>query len=168
DLVAENAYLEIAWYYIPTIHPRKPAPRPPLRRVAPGSCSAFVATRAWTTRGKGVLGHNNWGRYWLGGPRAPIFDVARTSGHRFIMDALPGFVHSGDDFYVSDAGLMVTETTITQFYGFDPLAIPEFVRARRAIQFADGIDAWIETMSRNSNGAYANDWLIGNSKTGEI
>src|SRR5439155_12044732 len=40
--------------------------------------------------------------------------------------------------------------------------------ARRAIQFSDGIDAWLETMSRESNGAYANDWLIGDRKTGEI
>src|SRR5439155_6842264 len=52
DVVAENAYLEIAWYYLPSLKPKNPPPRPPIRRTAPGSCSAFVATGSWTSGGK--------------------------------------------------------------------------------------------------------------------
>ena len=52
------------------------------------------------------------------------------------MDCMPGFIHSGDDFVVSAAGIVITETTITQFKGFNPQGIPEFVRARKAAQYA--------------------------------
>ena len=171
DLVAENAYLEIAWYYIPSLRKLRPPaspPRPPVRNLPPGSCSAFVATGSYTQGGKVVMGHNAWVGYWLGKRWTAIIDLVPSHGHRVLMDAIPGLVHSGDDFYISDAGLMVTETTITQFHGFDPLAVPEFVRARRAIQFAETLDEWIAVMSRESNGAYANDWLLGDRKSGEI
>jgi hypothetical protein len=166
DVVAANAYLEIAWYYVPKI--RETAPAVGVRGKPPGQCSAFIATGSWTAGGRVVMAHNAWIGYWLGRRWNVVLDVVPTTGHRFIMDALPGYVHSGDDFYISDAGLMVTETTITEFHGFDQLAIPEFVRARRAIQFSDSIDQWIEIMSRESNGAYANDWLVGDRKTGAI
>jgi len=84
------------------------------------------------------------------------------------MDALPGFIHSGDDFYINSAGLIVTETTITQFKGFDTAGVAEFVRARAAIQYATSIDDWAAIMMEKNNGGYANDWLIGDNKTGEI
>jgi hypothetical protein len=185
DIVGANAFLEIAWYYIPKLRQPIggagpvgasesgggvfPAVRAAsVRRKPAGMCSAFIATGSFTAGGRVVMAHNAWVSYWLGRRWNVILDVAPTSGHRFIMDALPGFVHSGDDFYLSDSGLMVTETTITEFRGFDPLAVPEFVRARRAIQSADSIDQWIEIMSRESNGAYANDWLIGDRRSGDI
>ena len=44
-----------------------------------------------------------------------------------VMDGMPGLIHSGDDFGVNSAGIMITETTISQFNGFDPGGIPEFV-----------------------------------------
>jgi len=64
--------------------------------------------------------------------------------------------------------LIVTETTISQFKGFDTTGIAEFVRARKAIQYATSIDEWVATMKEKNNGGYANDWLIGDNKTGEI
>jgi hypothetical protein len=181
DILAENAYTEIAWYYIPTHRQVKPlgpgTPLPPpgatasaehVRHVPPGQCSAFVATGSYTHGGKIVMAHNSWVSYWLGRSWAALVDITPARGHRFVMDTIPGMVHSGDDFYVSAAGLIVSETTITGFVGFDPLGIPEFVRARLAIQYARNIDEWIATMTKEGNGAYANDWLIGDRSTGEI
>ena len=52
------------------------------------------------------------------------------------MDGMPGLIHSGDDFGINSAGLAITETTITGFAGFDPAGIPEFARARKAMQYA--------------------------------
>ena len=51
------------------------------------------------------------------------------------MDGFPGFIHSGDDFGINSAGLAITETTISGFSGYDPSGIPEFVRARKGMQY---------------------------------
>ena len=69
---------------------------------------------------------------------------------------------------VNSAGLMVTETTISQFNGWDPDGKPEFVRARKAMQYAASIDDYVKIMLDGNNGGYANDWLLGDRKTGEI
>jgi hypothetical protein len=63
---------------------------------------------------------------------------------------------------------MITETTITQFNGFDPNAVPEFVRSRKALQYANSIDDYVRIIKQGNNGGYANDWLIGDRKTNEI
>ncbi len=84
------------------------------------------------------------------------------------MQASPGWIHSGTDFFVTDAGLVGAETTMAGLDGFDPEGVPEFSRMRRATQDADGIDAWVEIMRRGNNGGYANAWLLGDVNTGEI
>ena len=63
---------------------------------------------------------------------------------------------------------MITETTITRFEGFDPHGTPEFFRARKALQYSNSIDDYVKMMLDGNNGGYANDWLIGDNKTGEI
>jgi len=63
---------------------------------------------------------------------------------------------------------MITETTITQFEGWDPKGKPEFMRARKALQYANSIDDYVRIIKEGNNGGYANDWLIGDRKTGEI
>src|SRR5205085_6766527 len=64
-------------------------------------------------------------------------------------------------------GLMVTETTITQFVGFDPNGKPEFSRARKALQYAGTIDDYVRIMLDGNNGGYANDWLLADA-SGEV
>ena len=101
----------------------------PASRFAPGTCSGFIATGSYTADGKIAIGHNNWTDY-MGGERWNVIaDIVPQKGNHFIMDCMPGLIHSGDDFVVSAAGILITETTITQFKGFDPKGIPEFVRA---------------------------------------
>jgi hypothetical protein len=63
---------------------------------------------------------------------------------------------------------MIAETTITQFEGWNPNGVPEFVRSRRALQYANSIDDYVRLIKDSNNGGYANDWLIGDRKTGEI
>jgi hypothetical protein len=160
DIVALNGNIEIAWYYVPTLDQRDNA--------APGNCSAFIATGSYIKDGGIVMGHNAWVDYAVGERWNFVLDIVPERGHRMFMDSFPGFIHSGDDFALNDAGLMVTETTISQFKGFDANGIPEFARARRAMQYADSIDEWVRIMCEGNNGAYANSWLIGDRKTGEI
>lgn len=161
DILAMNADLEMPGYYVPWLESqKKPTP--------PGHCSAIVATGSWTTDGKIVMAHNNWTDYAVGERWNIVMDIVPEKGNRIIMDAPPGFIHSADDFYINSAGLIVTETTITQFFGFDTMAVAEFIRARKAIQYSSSIDGWVAAMKEKNNGGYANDWLIGDNKTGEI
>jgi hypothetical protein len=84
------------------------------------------------------------------------------------MDGFPGLIHSADDFGVNSAGIMITETTISHFSGYDPNGIPEFIRARKAMQYAASIDDFTRIMKAGNNGGYANTWLVADRKTNEI
>jgi hypothetical protein len=167
DVLAMNGWIELASYYVPSLSQSR-LNDPELHQSPPPSCSAFIATGTWTRDGGIVIGHNNWIDYVIGRRWNIIVDIKPAAGHRILMDSFPGFIHSGDDFYVTDAGLMITETTITGFKGFDTEGLPEFYRIRKATQYSNSIDDWLKVMMDHPNGGYANDWLIGDRKTGEI
>jgi hypothetical protein len=169
DVVAYNAWLELSPYYTNYFNERYKIAGAIKPRSAPEHCSAFVATGSYTRDGRPVIAHNAWIDYAVGSRWNVIFDVSPADGHRFIMDGLPGLIHSADDFGINAAGLTITETTIAQFSsGFDPLGIPEFVRARKALQYASTIDDFAAIMKEGNNGGYANTWLVADRKTGEI
>jgi hypothetical protein len=165
DLVALNANQELPYYYVPWLD-KKEGKKPPTH--APGNCSAFIATGSYTKDRRIVMGHNSWTNYVVGARWNIVFDINPSQGSRMIMDGLPGVIVSDDDFGVNADGIMVTETTITQFEGWDPAGKPEFVRARKALQYSKSIDDFVRIMLEGNNGGYANDWLIGDNKTGEI
>ncbi|MGB2644542.1 MAG: C45 family peptidase [Candidatus Acidiferrum sp.] len=167
DIVAMNAFEELPDYYVPWLNKQqKTAHAPNLK--SPGNCSAFVATGSWTKDGKIVMAHNNWTNYVNGERWRIMFDIVPKTGYRILMDGFPGVIASDDDFGINSDGLMVTETTITQFEGWDPNGKAEFVRARKALQYVDSIDEYTKIMLDGNNGGYANDWLLGDNKTGEI
>lgn len=160
DLIATNAWLELDGYYTGW-YDKKHAP-------VGEHCSAFIATGSFTSDGKPLIAHNNWTDYLTGSRWNIIFDITPSKGYHFIMDGMPGLIHSGDDFGINSAGLMITETTISQFHGFDPNGVPEFVRARKAMQHSGTIDEFVGIMKDGNNGGYANDWLVADRKTNEI
>lgn len=167
DIVAMNAFEELPGYYVPWLNAQAKAANAP-HLTSPGNCSAFVATGSWTKGHQIVMGHNNWTNYANGERWRIIFDIAPQQGYRFLMDGFPGVIASDDDFGVNSKGLMITETTISNFKGWDPNGKPEFVRARKAMQYASSIDDYVKIMLDGNNGGYANDWLLGDRKTGEI
>jgi hypothetical protein len=164
DIVATNAWLE--WgYYTKWLDKQQGKPVTP----APAEhCSAFIATGSYTKDGRPVIGHNNWTSYMSGERWNVIFDIVPQHGNHIIMDGMAGLIHSGDDFGVTSAGIMITETTISRFLGWDPNGIAEFVRARKAMQYANSIDDFARIMREGNNGGYANDWLVADNKTGEV
>ncbi len=167
DVVALNAWLEFVPYYSEWYdkqHGSGDAKQP----SAPEHCSAFVATGSYTRDGRPVIGHNAWTGYETGARWNIIFDIVPARGHRIVMDGFPGLIHSADDFGINSAGIMITETTISQFHGFDPDGIPEFVRARKAMQYSASIDDFARIMTEGNNGGYANNWLVADRKTNEI
>lgn len=167
DVVALNGEIEIGEYYLPTLNAKEHEPNPP-QAVAPGKCSAFIATGSATKDGGIVIAHNNWSSYAEGERWTVVFDIVPAKGEHILMDGEPGVIASEDDFGLNAAGLMITETTISMAKGFDAKGIPEFDRARKAMQYATSIDEYAAIMRKGNNGGYANSWLIGDRKTGEI
>ena len=167
DVVAMNAFSELPDYYVPWLNQQTKAAHA-LDHPVSGHCSAFVATGSWTKGHRIVMGHNNWTTYVEGSRWRIIFDIVPRSGYRVLMDGLPGIIASDDDFGVNSGGMMATETTIARFHGWDPDGKPEFVRARKAMQYAGSIDEFVKIMLDGNNGGYANDWLLGDRKSGEI
>jgi hypothetical protein len=166
DIVAMNADME--WGYYVHEYDRQNLIQSPPSVTAPDHCSAFVATGSYTKDGRVVIGHNNWTQYLDGERWTILFDIAPAKGYHFIMDGYPGLIHSGDDFGINTAGMMVTETTISNFHGWDSNGIAEFVRARKALQYSASIDDFACIMKDGNNGGYANNWLVADRKTNEI
>ena len=164
DIVALNAWLEMPYF------DKWDARRNGLlSSTAPAEhCSAFVATGSYTKDGRVVIAHNNWTSYETGERWNIIFDIVPAQGNHILMDGMAGLIHSGDDFGMNSAGILITETTISRFNGFDPDGVPEFVRARKAMQYSASIDDFARIMKDGNNGGYANDWLIADRKTNEI
>jgi hypothetical protein len=167
DIVALNAFEEVPDYYVPWLDKREKSAKAP-KLVAPGDCSAFIATGAYTKDHQIVIAHSNWTSYLAGERWVIVFDILPQHGQRILMDGFPGVITSDDDFGLNAAGIMITETTITQFEGWDPNGKPEFMRSRKALQYARSIDDYVRIIKEGNNGGYANDWLIGDRKTGEI
>jgi hypothetical protein len=164
ELVSLNGYMDLYWYWWPLVKDSVGVNSPdPVK----ASCSSFIATGTMTKDGGIVLGHNTHSEYYY--PLCNIIiDILPEKGHRILMQTVPGFIHSGTDFFITDAGIVGSETTISDFFPFDTNGIPEFSRMRSATQYASSIDEWVEIMKKGNNGGYADAWLIGNVKTNEI
>ena len=167
DVVALNGILELSEYYVPWENAHADAPNPPLAKPQ-GRCSAFIATGKATKDGKIVMAHSNWSTYAEGERWTVVFDVQPAKGQRMLMDGTPGVITSQDDFGVNASGLMITETTLPQIKGSPLKGVPEFVRSRKAMQYATSIDEYVATMRDGNQGGYANTWLVGDRKTGEV
>jgi hypothetical protein len=166
DVVALNGAEE--WDYYVKEYDKDHGIKSTASRMVPEHCSAFVATGSYTKDGKVVIAHNNWSEYLDGERWTIIYDIVPTHGKRMLMDGLPGVIHSADDFVMNSAGIVITETTIGHFSGYDPNGIPEFVRARKAAQYSTSIDDFTRIMKRGNNGGYANTWLIADTRKNEI
>jgi len=165
DIVALNGYFDTISYHY-WLKPKEETSSKPTARAE--HCSAFIATGDNTEDGRIVLAHNTWFQYLPGTRYNVILDVTPAKGTRFVMQTMPGTISSGTDWYVSRSGLVVSETTITGMTTFNPDGLPYFLRSRKAIQYAENIGQWARMMIEGNNGGYADDWLVGDVKTGEI
>ncbi len=167
DVVALNAMEEVPDYYLPALNRQQKVANAP-RLVAPGNCSAFVATGSMTKD------HARSSRITTGRASSPAragessSTSCPTHGYRMLMDGFPGIIVSDDDFGINSAGLMVTETTITGFVASTPAASPSSCAPARRCSTPDSIDKYVEIMLQGNNGGYANDWLLADNRSGEI
>ena len=167
-MIAWNDWMEVTGYWWPQ-NAGKIMSRPLMKTHRKEHCSAIVATGSATVDGKPYLGHESFDEFWSGQYFNVCKRVEPDEGHAFIMQAsAPCMLSSMTDFYVTDAGLNITETTLAGFDRYDDAGMPEWVRIRDAVQFAGNIDEFVERLDAGNNGGYANAWLIADHNTGEI
>ncbi|MHA1410559.1 MAG: C45 family autoproteolytic acyltransferase/hydrolase, partial [Candidatus Odinarchaeia archaeon] len=165
DIVALNGYGDTLTYYSWQEYEKDSSKNIPQA----GHCSAFIATGDATVDGNIVLAHNMWWNYILGGLFNIMMTIDPDKGHKMFIETGPGSIGGNCiDWDMNDAGIMVSETTITSAVTFNPKGTPYFVRGRKAIQYADSLDKWVEIMLTDNNGGFACDWLVGDAKTNEI
>jgi hypothetical protein len=171
NLVCEYETLDPALEAQPTGLEGVRFPKPAAPKPAPAKekdhCSAFAATGPATADGKMVIGHIT-----MSGLPNAIFsnvwlDVKPAKGHRVVMQSYPGGIQSMMDYYINSAGLVVTETTISQTR-FNPEGAPLASRIRKALQYGSTIDDIVKVLTEKNNGLYTNEWLIGDANTNEI
>lgn len=166
DIIGWNDWMELTGYWCPQVAANYSNNPPQGPRGS--HCSGFVATGSATRDGKPVIAHESFDDFWSGQYFNVCEEVHPTNGHAFKMQTVPGYIDSMTDFYVTDAGLGITETTIAGFVGYDVNGMPEFIRARKATQYANNIEQWVKLVNEGNNGGYANIWLLCNINTGEI
>ncbi|HOW43739.1 MAG TPA: C45 family autoproteolytic acyltransferase/hydrolase [Candidatus Aminicenantes bacterium] len=130
-------------------------------------CSAVLANRS-ATRDGGIVFFQMfmWNGY-TGVQFNVMCDVVPERGRRLVYETFPGGIHSGTDFYLNDAGIMIGETT-TQQSPFAAGGTPQSNRIRKAAQYAGSIDEVVRILTTGNNGLYTNDWLIGDAGRNEI
>lgn len=129
-------------------------------------CSSFLANGSATRDGGIVFGQLFMWSGYTGVHWDIICDVQPSEGHRVVYQTFPGGIHSGADFYINGAGIMMGETTVMQT-PFDIKGEPQSSRIRKAAQYASSIDDVVRILTTRNNGLYTNDWLIADTKTGE-
>jgi hypothetical protein len=160
EVLAWNGYDELTGYWWPTVMGQYAGDN--------DHCSAFIATGSATKGGKIVMAHNSWDDFEVGQFFNVILDIQPSKGQRMFMQSVPGYIDSMTDFFTTGAGLMGTETTIGGYSEYKPDEVPEFVRVRRAMQYASTLDEFVDIMKKQNNGGYANSWLLADINTGEI
>jgi len=130
-------------------------------------CSSFLANGPATKDGRIVFTQLFMWSGYTGVHWDVICDVVPESGHRLVYETFPGGIHSGADFYINDAGIMIGETTVAQT-PFESAGSPQSSRIRKAAQYSSTINDVVKTLTTDNNGLYTNDWLIGDVKANEI
>ncbi len=130
-------------------------------------CSAFAATGPATADGQVVFGQIFMWSGFTGVHWNVICDIQPAKGHRLVYHTFPGGIHSGADFYINSAGIIIGETTTAQT-PYEPNSTPQSNRIRKAAQYASSIDDVERILWEGNNGMYTNDWPIADIKTGEV
>lgn len=129
-------------------------------------CSSFVATKSATKDGRFIMGQIFMWNGYTGVHWDVVLDVQPTRGHRFVMQTFPGGIHSGADWFINDAGIVIGETTVGQT-PFNPDGTPQSNRIRKAAQYANTIDDVARILKDQNNGLYTNDWTLADTKSDE-
>ena len=149
------------------------ARRPP-HTLGSGSCSALIKVLA--NNSDIFFSHDTWSVYntMLRINKRYDFAFRQTAdalsapipGRTISFSSYPGSLFSGDDFYVSSAGLAIMETTIgnsnaTLWKEVKPVGqVLEWMRNVVANRLAKTGKQWTDIFRRYNSGTYNNQWMI--------
>jgi hypothetical protein len=178
EILAWNFYLSIPYWYPYWVETssgengssgsHKSSMGPREGGGAKDHCSAFIAVgKDWTEDGNIVVAHNSFCDFIDGQYFYIVLDIKPDKGHRMIMQTSPCWIWSGTDFFVTSKGIIGTETTIG---GFLPYAkkYPIGYRIRKAMQYGNTLDDYVDILLDGNSGDYANSWLFGDTNANEI
>ena len=112
EMLFMNGFVDMLWYWWPQHKTAEESIRP--------GCSAFIATGDATKNGKIVMAHNTWTGYALGRFCNIIIEIVPEKGNRILMQSKGPCIYSVTDFFITEAGLVGTETTIGRLQRFQP------------------------------------------------
>lgn len=133
-----------------------------------GFCRALLATGNATTDGGIIVAHTTIFPKYIAERCNFIVDIKPSTGYRFMMTSPPGSLWSEEDYYQNEKGIVLTETEFRPQGPFNIRKTPKGIRSRTAIQYSSSIDEVIDHLQKGNNGLIPNEWLIGDTKTGEI
>jgi hypothetical protein len=153
-IIAWNSLLSMYSYYT--------------KKQTPQRCSAFIACGQYTKNGDIVMAHNTHSDY----ATAPLGNIILTiipeKGHTIKMQTYPGFIASGTDWFLTSAGIIGCETTIAKTSYTAEFGAPYFCRIRQAMQYANTLDEYTQSLLHKNAGDYACSWLFGDTKNNTI
>lgn len=150
----------------------RPPTTPRTRVTGSGSCSALVKVLADQT--DLLIGHNTWTHYANMLRIYKLYDLkfqkssTDTSiipGHTLAFPSYPTRLYSGDDFYITSAGLVTMETSIENsnpdlWKYITPECIFENMRVMAANRLASSGAEWVSIFGRENSGTYNNEWMV--------
>jgi hypothetical protein len=175
EIIAWNFYMSIPYWYPYWVETKEGNNSRSTKNSGPREgggakdhCSAFIAVgKDWTEDGKIVVAHNSFCDFIDGQYSNIVLDIIPDKGHRIIMQTSPCWIWSGTDFFVTSKGIIGTETTIGGFLPYEK-KYPIGYRIRKAMQYGNTMDEYVEILLDGNSGDYANSWLFGDTNTNEI
>jgi len=96
-----------------------------------------------------------------------VSDPAPVAASTLAFSGFPGAITSLDDFTVTSAGLVTTETSLDnlnpelwQLFLSPQGSVPEWIRATLANRLATSGPTWHDSFKRHNSGTYNNQWMV--------
>ena len=138
-----------------------------LVRLTPNGDDVMIAQETWSSLSSMLRVYKMYDlNFTLGGSSADAANATRVPAAKVSFSSYPGVLNSGDDFYVTSAGLVVQETTIgnsnpdlVRAY-VSPLTQPEWKRNIVANRLAASGTQWAGLYAQHNSGTYNNQNII--------
>lgn len=138
------------------------------RVVSSGRCSALV--RVTEMNHDVFMGHATWDDY---SKMTRVFkyykiflDGADTIANHIAFSSYPGALSSTDDFYITDSGLSIMETSLIVLRpeAWDTITTlpytPNFMHLMATTRLANGAANWVQLLTGMNSGTYTSQWMV--------